>query len=88
VRELLFNVVKHAGVKRASVILDQPDAGSLRLMVVDSGAGFSPGESLSRDHSGGFGLFHLRERFAYIGGSLNVASGFGQGTRVSIIVPL
>jgi PAS domain S-box-containing protein len=88
VRELLFNVVKHAGVRKASVSLSQPDRKSLRLAVVDSGAGFTQGDSLSRHPSGGFGLFHLRERLAYIGGSLDVVSAVGKGTRVSITVPL
>src|SRR6267142_1057723 len=41
VRELLLNVVKHASVDRASVDMDQPDAGRLRVVVNDRGSGFT-----------------------------------------------
>ena len=88
VRELLFNVVKHAGVKQASVVLDQPDEKSIRLTVVDQGKGFPASESHFPPLSGGFGLFHLRERLAYIGGAFDVVSVLAQGTRVSITIPL
>jgi len=88
VRELLFNVVKHAGVKSAKVFLEKPDRVSLRLIVVDQGKGFSFKETQNRFPSGGFGLFHLRERLAYIGGALDVISEMGQGTKVLLTVPL
>ena len=82
VRELLLNVVKHAGVDRASVDMDQPGAGSLRVVVNDHGIGFPQNSSAE-----GFGLFHLRERISYIGGTLDVASAPGRGARVSVTVP-
>ena len=88
VRELLFNVVKHAGVNQAVVLIEHPEIKSLRLVVVDHGKGFSFKESQSRLLPGGFGLFHLRERLAYIGGGLDVKSEIGKGSRVSLSVPL
>jgi hypothetical protein len=42
VRELLFNVVKHAGVKRATVRINRNSAGRLEILVSDKGRGFSP----------------------------------------------
>lgn len=87
VRECLFNVVKHAAVNEAFVVLDQPDAGSLRVVVEDQGRGFSRGEGRYAFPLEGFGLFHLRERLAHIGGALEVTSEPGRGTRVSMMVP-
>ena len=82
VRELLLNVVKHAGVDLASVDLDQPDEGSLRVVVNDFGGGFSRNSPIE-----GLGLFHLRERLSNIGGTLEVESSPGCGARVCMTVP-
>ena len=43
VRELLLNVVKHAGVKRAIVEVHLTDDGLVRIVVADTGVGFDPG---------------------------------------------
>jgi signal transduction histidine kinase len=39
-------------------------------------------------NGGGFGLFSIRERLKHLGGSLELCSGAGRGTRISIIAPL
>lgn len=88
VRELLFNVVKHAGVKQASVVVEQPASDVLRLTVQDQGKGFPAGGSHLPPLSGGFGLFQLRERLTYMGGMFDVACAPSGGTRISITVPL
>ena len=88
VRELLFNVVKHAGVKTAYVSMGQPQANSLCLTVSDRGKGFAFNESQVRNLSSGFGLFHLRERLTHIGGTLTVTSEKGHGARIAITVPI
>jgi CheY-like chemotaxis protein len=82
VRELLFNVVKHAGVDRAFIEVEQPNPCSLRIIVRDQGRGFSPNASEK------FGLFGLRERITYIGGTIEVESTPQKGTRISFAVPL
>jgi PAS domain S-box-containing protein len=81
VRELLLNVVKHAGVNHVSVDVSQADAASLRVVVTDRGVGFAENSSEN------FGLFHLRKRLSSLGGSLDVVSVPGQGTQVSVTVP-
>lgn len=88
VRELLFDVVKHAGVKTASVAVNQPDAKTIQVVVNDHGVGCSGNHAKVLATCGGLGLFSLRERLANIGGSLDVASVPGQGTTVSITVPI
>lgn len=82
-RELLLNVVKHAGVKSARVTLKTAPAGSVMLQVQDAGAGFAPG----RVKPGGFGLFSLDERANFLGGSMEIRSAAGKGTCITLIVP-
>src|SRR3984957_18302136 len=69
VRELLFNVVKHASVKTAELSAEELREGLLELRVIDHGSGFDPSRSeLSRHPDGSFGLFSMRERLGLIGG--------------------
>jgi signal transduction histidine kinase/CheY-like chemotaxis protein len=84
VRELLFNVVKHAGVSAASLRVDTAD-GSLRVTVEDHGAGMPMDSStLPADR---FGLFSIRERLELLDGRLEIHSG-QEGTRVTMHIPL
>lgn len=82
VRELLFNVVKHAGVDKANVSVEVIELSSIRVTVSDDGCGFSV------DGHEGFGLFSLRERLADVGGSFQVHSAPGDGARVILEVPV
>jgi two-component system CheB/CheR fusion protein len=86
IRELLINVAKHAGVGNARVIA-QRVGDRLVATVSDAGAGFNPSE-IPTDLQRGFGLTSVRERLAYIGGSLQIASRPGHGTEVTLTVPL
>jgi PAS domain S-box-containing protein len=85
VRELLFNVTKHAGAGTAFVRLNA-DQDRLQLSVTDSGAGFDPA-SVTQPMSMGLGLFSIRERAEALGGSLSVDAAPGRGTRVTLTVP-
>jgi PAS domain S-box-containing protein len=87
-RELLFNVVKHSGVKRARVDASRMEDGGVRVTVGDQGAGFDA------DRIGGMagpvesiGLFSIRERLAAAGGGMKVDTAPGRGTRISVWVP-
>jgi signal transduction histidine kinase len=84
VRELLFNVVKHAGVDRATVDLRAVD-GHVEVEVADEGSGFDVAVS---EHEEGFGLFTVRKRLEMLGGHLEIASVPGEGTRVTLFAPL
>jgi PAS domain S-box-containing protein len=89
VQELLLNVVKHSGEKSARVVVSSSENGIVAT-VSDAGLGFDPG-ILSIDIAAvqsGLGLLSLRERASYIGGSLDIESTPGQGTRISLTVPL
>ena len=87
VQELLFNVVKHAGVKTAQVVLSSSGS-SLAMTVSDQGQGFSPDILDSYTEPRGFGLLSIRERARYIGGNLVVESAPGKGSRFALTVPI
>ena len=88
VRELLINVVKHAGVKQARVYVTQKET-ALVIRVEDQGKGFVPDElDLPRAQGGGFGLFSIRERLSLLGGSLIINSSPGKGARAQVVIPM
>jgi signal transduction histidine kinase len=82
-RELLFNVVKHARTSIVTVRLEATTAHA-ELSVSDAGIGFDPGD-LEGDE--GFGLFSLRERVTALGGTVDIESVRGEGTHVSVVLP-
>lgn len=82
VRELLFNIVKHAGTDEARVLLVE-GADALRVVVEDEGKGFDPAEEVQ----GGFGLANIRERIELMGGTVRIHSTPGEGTRIVMEVP-
>lgn len=90
VRELLLNVVKHAGVKRALVELAMPDPGLIALTVSDEGAGFEPAAILNApdSNSTGFGLPAIRDRLRLLGGCFEISSEPGRGSRFNLMCPL
>ena len=88
VRELLVNVVKHAHAARSRIVLHWEET-SMRLQVEDDGAGFDPSRiDACENLSGGFGLFSIRERMDFIGGSFHLESAPDQGTSVILTAPL
>jgi signal transduction histidine kinase len=87
VRELLFNVIKHARAKEATVTLERSGR-EVRVTVSDAGAGFDPATKRDAPSAeGGFGLLSIRERLDLLGGRMEVHSAPGRGTRVALIAP-
>jgi PAS domain S-box-containing protein len=88
VRELLFNVVKHAGVGEAWVALTRDDLGRVVVTVADEGEGFSP-EAIPRRRTvrSGFGLYNIQQRLAHAGGQMHLESRPSQGTTITLIAP-
>ncbi len=88
VRELLFNAAKHARASQARVCLF-PCGEELALTVEDDGVGFDPAQVADGSgDSGGFGLFSIRERIVPLGGSLEISSEPGCGSRFTLRAPL
>jgi len=88
VRELLLNVAKHAQAEHAWVRVSRTEDRHLRIEVRDDGVGFDVAEPTGPTADGGFGMFSIRERLELLGGRLEIASSPGQGTQVTIFVPL
>ncbi|OGG55417.1 MAG: hypothetical protein A3F84_05955 [Candidatus Handelsmanbacteria bacterium RIFCSPLOWO2_12_FULL_64_10] len=88
VRELLINVVKHAGAHRAKVSV-QRRGRYILIEVEDDGVGFDVSRIFSYDErADGFGLFNIRERLDLLKGYFQVESERGRGTRVGVAAPL
>ena len=86
IQEALSNIRKHSGAERARVELTVLH-GKLWGLVQDDGAGFDP-VSLQRGAFPRFGLAIMRERAESVGGTLELESEPGQGTRVRIELPM
>jgi signal transduction histidine kinase len=87
-RELFLNISQHARVELAHVTLSRGKGKTLIVTVSDAGAGFDT-HTLAEDRdSGGFGLISLRERLGFLGGQVTVLSNPGDGTTVTLKVPL
>ncbi len=86
VQEALSNVSRHAQASRVHIRLSEDD-GVVTLDIEDDGIGFDPRRP---DPSGGrgLGILGLMERAAIIGGVARVESTPGEGTRVSVRVPI
>ena len=82
-QESLRNVVRHAGVNEASLAL-QENAGIAELVIRDEGAGFDRGNA-SR---AGIGLVGIEERVRLVGGSARIDSVPGEGTTVTVRIPI
>ncbi|MEW5725198.1 MAG: ATP-binding protein [Thermodesulfobacteriota bacterium] len=88
VQELVRNAVKHGRAGRIRISVANRD-GLLDLWIEDDGQGFDPELVWSSyDLGRAFGLMGVRERISAVGGRLEVSSRSGQGTRVSLQVPL
>lgn len=85
VSELLFNVVKHSGVKQAELSVGR-DNGFLNITVADNGNGFDPGD-LRRSTPDGLGIVTATQRLEFVGGRFVIDSAPGQGTRSSLLIP-
>jgi signal transduction histidine kinase len=88
VRELLFNVVKHAQVNHAQVEM-RLEGDQFVVSVEDKGIGFDPSvlDDGDRRDAGGFGLYSIRERIGLFGGEVAINSQRGKGTQVVLSLP-
>ena len=82
-QEMLFNVVKHAGVNQATLRLHRT-RGRLRLVVSDKGQGLDPG---ALAETTGFGLLSIRERVSLLGGRMKIHGVKGRGSTILVMIP-
>lgn len=83
-RELLVNVVKHAGAGSASLTVEA-EGGIVVLSVEDDGCGWTGSPEYGA--VSGFGLLSIRERIEALGGSMRFSDGHsGRGALVEVFV--
>ncbi|GJL67454.1 MAG: hypothetical protein NPIRA06_00890 [Nitrospirales bacterium] len=88
VRELLFNILKHADTKHATISLKKTAPHELQVKVKDAGRGFHLStESHDFARPGKFGLFSIRERVEALGGGIQIESKPEEGTCITLCVP-
>lgn len=85
IREGVRNAVSHSRAGKITIKVEISED-RVRAVVEDDGRGFEPGEEAPRD--GGTGVASMKERASLLGGTLNLASAPGKGTRVEIFLPL
>jgi signal transduction histidine kinase len=83
-QEALTNIARHARAGHVAVTLDR-SADTVICSIGDDGVGFDTGGDGRRS---GFGLEHMRERAAELGGTLDVSSSPSGGTTVTFSLPL
>ena len=81
--EALANALRHASARSVEVSLDTGDP--VRLVVADDGVGFDLPATLRHSHR--LGLTSMRERAEALGGTLEIVTAPGAGTRVELEVP-
>ncbi|KJS00311.1 MAG: hypothetical protein VR68_07185 [Peptococcaceae bacterium BRH_c4a] len=86
IQEALANVRKHADSSSAKICL-LAEADRLMLVIEDNGRGFST-DMISRSEEKSFGLDIMEERAREIGGTLNIRSVPGGGTKVTVQLPV
>jgi signal transduction histidine kinase len=84
VQECLSNVAKHSRAQTLILGLRKAD-GEVRILVEDDGQGFDVAAAFSSGKS--LGLPGLRERVTLLGGTLDLVSRPGSGTRIGINLP-
>jgi signal transduction histidine kinase len=83
VQEALQNALKHSRARTVSMhLMGGPT--EIRLTIVDDGIGFD----VDAAWGGGIGLVSIRERLDALGGTFEIRSEPGEGTRLEIRAPL
>jgi len=83
VQEALSNTLRHARATKMDIVL-QRRGDAVRLGIRDNGIGF---DTQAKKHAS-YGMTNMEERVNELGGSINIASAPGKGTRIEIRVPI
>jgi PAS domain S-box-containing protein len=84
-QEALNNIAKHAQATKVDLILTE-DKECVRMSVMDDGIGFDMARPAETGKQRGWGLLIMSERAESVGGSFEIESFPGQGTRVTVKV--
>ncbi len=80
-------MVKHAGINTAYLEVQKKDE-QVQIQVRDEGSGFDTVAVLGEGFgTNSLGLSGIRERLIFMGGSMNVESSPGHGSKFSLLIP-
>jgi signal transduction histidine kinase len=87
-QEVLNNIVKYAVASKVTAVFSF-SAGQFILTIIDNGTGFNVEEAMDRcGEKQSTGLLNMRKRASLINADFNIMSKIGEGTRVTINIPL
>jgi signal transduction histidine kinase len=87
IQEALANVTKHAAARNVEIHLSRVD-GDLHCLIHDDGIGFDAPSVISCTMHGSLGLIGIRERLNAVGGTLQIDSAPGRGTKLQVKIPV
>ncbi|MGD9216187.1 MAG: ATP-binding protein, partial [Desulfobacteraceae bacterium] len=90
IQEAMTNINKHARATRVAIkAIEDQDASTIRVVVKDNGKGFAIQKILwPEGRKKGMGLSIIEERSRMIGGQMTIQSRPGQGTCITISLPV
>ncbi|WP_281889598.1 sensor histidine kinase [Paenibacillus sp. YYML68] len=83
-QEAMSNALRHSKASRLELRLSNSSSDMVRLLIRDDGIGFD----LDTKKQASYGIVTMRERVNEIGGSMNLITAPGKGTRIDIRVPI
>jgi signal transduction histidine kinase len=87
VQEALANAARHGRAQGVRILLEKNDC-TFRCSIHDDGIGFDVTEVLGRKDRPGLGLIGMGERLHSVGGTLQIKSVPGDGTKLLISIPV
>jgi signal transduction histidine kinase len=87
IQEAVNNIIKHSQATEATVVIKKHES-TVSLSIRDNGVGFDIANLASRPHDLGYGLSGIGERAKILGGNFNIISQPGEGSSLSVDVPL
>jgi signal transduction histidine kinase len=87
IQEALTNVTKHARAKSVEIHVTRTIK-HLECLVRDDGVGFDAPAVLANAARAGLGLIGIRERLNAVGGTVQIESAAGQGTKLLVKIPV
>jgi two-component system sensor histidine kinase DegS len=87
IQEALQNIHKHAEASSVLINVQQRPDGPLSVTITDDGKGFDP-KRVRQGRTGSSGLVSMRERASTVGGTLKIDSKPGNGTTITLMLPM
>jgi PAS domain S-box-containing protein len=87
-QEALNNAVKYAEADEVVVHLNINEGSNVELVISDNGKGFKNDKSSKKLTYSGNGITNIQERASMMNGDFRIETAIGQGTKISIFVPI